>query len=104
MYMASSDKFQFLQQVKHYNALIKSLESSLRNSTVSFGPDSEQARFCKDMLSETLREAANVGVICSEEQQDSMDVDPDPQVAGANEDVPKALQELREKLSSVKIS
>lgn len=104
--MAASDKFQYLQQVKHYNSLIKSLQSSSRNATASFGPDSDQARFCADMLRETMREAENVGVVVpAADGKEAMDVDVEPVAAasGATDEVAAALQELRERLAGVRI-
>ena len=101
--MASSDRFQYLQQVKHYNCLIKSLESSLRNSTATFGAESEQARFCRDMLQVTLREAAMIGVTSTQDQGDAMEVDEVQPSQEKTDEVMDALKELKERMDSVKI-
>lgn len=117
MTVASSDRFHYLQQVKHYNCLIKSLESSLRNTATTFGPDNEQTRFCREMLQETMREAALIGVACVPREQvddETMHVDvghhrqPESAVGGDDDDddvvMMAALQELRDRMASVKIA
>ena len=103
--MAASDRFQYLQQVKHYNCLIKSLQSSHRNATATFGVASEQARFCGDMLRETMKEAEIVGVVVDVREGDVTDIDSKANASSSeiNDDVTVALQELKERMAGVRI-
>ena len=103
MLEASSDRYQYLQQVKHYNCLIKSLESSLRNATATFGPDSEQAHFCQDIIRQAIREAAMIGVTYGPVEDEAMNLDSNSQAESASDDVTLALQELRQRMASVRI-
>ena len=103
--MAASDKFQYLQQVKLYNCLIKSLQSSSRNAVATFGAGSDQAKFCEDMLQETMKEARLIEVVIPSTEDEATDIDNG--TAQSNNHTPDqvsvALNELKERMAGVKI-